>query len=288
MFTVRSLSLKEAFLLLGRNLPNQARTRDNLQRRLPIACFAGPLGGRWRTWVGLDEGRVRGLLSVRPRTGPRAWEVAYLSIPPEEEALALLQEPGLALAERGAERLFLRLPADSPLLDLARRVSFLPYGEEDLFLAPTPLPSPPPLPLRPRSPHDDQQLFQLYSLLVPPQIRQAEGMSLQEWRESQERWGTERVWEKERRAQGWLRLEKKGGRGTLEVLATPEGLEGLLGYALRRLRGGGPFLCFAFPFQEELERLLVAYGFRKVGENTLLVKELVARARQPAFIPARA
>jgi hypothetical protein len=214
--------------------------------------------------------------------------VAYLSIPPEEEALALLQEPGLVLAERGAERLFLRLPADSPLLDLALRVSFLPYGEEDLFLAPTPLPSPPPLPLRPRSPHDNQQLFQLYSLLMPPQIRQAEGMSLQEWLESQEKWGTEKVWEKERGVQGWLRLEKKGGRGSVEVLATPEGLEGLLGYALRRLRGCGSLLCFAFPFQEELERSLVAYGFQKVGENTLLVKELAARARQPAFIPARA
>jgi hypothetical protein len=288
MFTVRSLSPKEALLLLGRNLPNQARTKDNLQMRPPIACFAGPLWGRWRTWVGLDEGKIRGLLSVRPRAGTQAWEIAYLSIAPEKEALALLQEPGLVLGERGAERLFLRLPADSPLLDLARQVSFMPYGEEDLFLGPPPLPSPPPLPLRPRSRHDDHQLFQLYSELVPHQMKQAEGASLQEWRDSQERWRTERIWEKEKKTQGWLQLEKKGRRGSLRVMATPEGLEGLLGYALRRLRGCSSLLCFAFPFQQELERSLVAYGFRKVGENTLLVKELVARARQRAFIPARA
>jgi len=288
MFTVRSLSLREAVLLVGRNLPNQARTRDNQERRPPLACFAGPLFGRWRTWVGMDGGRVRGLLSVRPRSGPRAWEVAWLSIAPEDESLALLQEPGRVLGEGGAEKLFLRLPADSPILGLVRQGSFVPYAEEDLFLAPTPLPSPPALPLRARSRIDDHQLFQLYSRLVPPQVRQAEGMTLQEWGEGQERWATERVWEKEGTAEGWLRLDKKGPNGSLAILATPEALEGLLGYALGRLRGSGPLLCVAFPFQEELEKCLLSHGFQKVGANTLLVKELVARARQPAFIPARA
>ena len=285
---IRALGLRETGLLLRSPLPNEARTRGTINGvRLPSSLLTHTLAGRWRTWVLEERGRLQSLLSVRPRGGPRAWEVVYLYSPEKEGALALLQEASLRLGQRGALRLFVRLPQESPLLPAVRLASFSPFTEEREFAAQHPR-APEALPLRPRAGGDDHRLFLFYQQIVPGSVAQAQGVGVEEWRESQERWPREWVREREGQVCGWLRLEERGPRGFLSLLAPPQDLDGALGYGLARLRGRAWVHCLALAFQGELEGSLLELGFQKVGENTLLVKELVARVPQPSLAPLHA
>ena len=78
-------------------------------------------------WNGMD---LSSLASARVRSGVRAWEVDRLHLQETDQALELLEQVVRAAGARGAERVFLRVPSDSGMVDTARRVGFFPYYEE--------------------------------------------------------------------------------------------------------------------------------------------------------------
>ena len=78
-------------------------------------------------WNGLD---LASMASARIRSGVRAWEVdrLHLKEPDSSQALDLLEKIVQGAGSRGAERVFLRVPCDSPVVDVARRVGFFAIG----------------------------------------------------------------------------------------------------------------------------------------------------------------
>src|SRR5688572_31458810 len=94
------------------------------------------------TWLTTRRGRMQGLIGARQRGGRQAWEVDYLIDTSEGAAVTVdLLECALAEAGRsGAEKLFLRLAANSGLLPVAMEAGFLGFREEVLYAG---------LPLRP-------------------------------------------------------------------------------------------------------------------------------------------
>ena len=80
-------------------------------------------------WARMD---LASLASARMRSGVRAWEVDRLHIkePDSGQALDLLEQIVYSAGSRGAERVFLRVPCGSQIVDVARRVGFFPYYEE--------------------------------------------------------------------------------------------------------------------------------------------------------------
>ena len=305
---VRALSIADVtpFLLRDRSLVNEARTRDALGQgkgRPSWLTFLGewlPREKRWHGWVAVDNGRLRGLVAVRDRTGPRAWELTHFMLAPGEEAtgLALLDRLSQTGAERGVDRVFLRLTSDSPLLEFSRQANFSFYAEERLYRReggehsdrlPSGAPS-----LRPRRNEDDFSLFQLYCLAAPTPVRQAEGMTFEDWRQARERRSKRRagewVWENEGRVQGWLR-STRGRRKVLELMVYPDDegtLEALLAFGLTRFSPGYPVDCLAAHFQNDLRNQLEARGFEAVTDYCLLVKPLAVRVSQPSLAPIHA
>ena len=133
-------------------------------------------------------------------------------IPPGDEsdaaALELLEQLIAAVGWRSGERIFLRLAANCPALPLARRSGFHPCFNETLMVGyggmnPNPysggrlgaaVKGSPAGPgggpergnLRPRRPAEDYALFQLFCASTPVAVRDALGLTFDQWQAARE------------------------------------------------------------------------------------------------------
>lgn len=271
--------------------------------------------------------RLTGLVSARTRSGPRAWEVDGLYLPAaapqpvngngqggdnhkldqvNADALALLEDLFQAVGERAGERIFLRLPADSSTLTLARRSGFIVACNETLVEGPGSLhlngadreatDHPDAGGLRPRLPSDDYGVFQLYCASVPARVRQAMGLTFDQWQDGreapargvtpsrQEEW----VAEEAGRIVGWVRLAGRGKSVGAEVMAHPDHPEllfRLVDFASRRC----PRLRWLVPeYQSPVRDRLVGRGGRQAAEYTMMVKMVAVPALQYGMAPVEA
>ncbi len=290
--------------VLTHDLANEAQPLERCLNRAPgwgqtVASLAGtwlPLGRRRQAWVLAPKGHVSGLVAVRPRSGPSAWEVERLAAAqPEDLGPELLEHLVLAAASAGAERLFLRLPVDSPWCELAQRSGFTAFTHEQLYLISlSGWVAPPLLSLRPRQARDDMGLFRLYCVVAPPTVRQAVGITFQEWQDSREafpsRRGLEAVSEDEGGIQGWLRLTAWGSAREFAVMAHPlkGDVEGLVSHALAGCPPRSTVSCLVPDYQVALARLLEDYGFVGTARYVGLIRMVAVRNSHPCLLPAQA
>lgn len=287
-------------------------------------------------WQGL---RLAGLVSARARPGGRAWGIDGLYLPaecrpsgngrgPTEEppdcrhhdfsaaatgSLALLEELCLAVGQRSAERVFLRLAAGSPALSLARRSGFVAGCNETLLAGPgrragcgagpthplaedSPEYDRPGAGFRPRRPADDYGLFQLFCASTPVRVRQALGLTFDQWRDAREldcrRGATWRrqewVAEHSGRLVGWVQLTARGRTAEAEVMAHPdypELLFRLVDFALAR----APRLRWLVPdYREAVSDRLRRHGFRETAQYIMLVKLVAVPALRYGMAPVEA
>src|SRR3990172_11386939 len=141
-----------------------------------------------QSWVHLDHGQLDGLVAARPRMGGDVWDVDQLIVLPAPEASTVYRELlghlVVAARDEGVQKVFLRVRSDSPVHLAARRAGFFEYTHELIYRLGEVArrPGAPALPFRPRCRVDHHAVFQLYSAVVPCQVREVEGMRLQEWR----------------------------------------------------------------------------------------------------------
>ena len=255
-------------------------------------------------WVLAEHGSVRGLASIRQRSGPRSWELSHLYADSESgQAVARLLESAAAGAgSYGGERVFLRVEADSPVIPTARLAGYFPSHREtvyrgtagrrdshiaigrSLFDADSHL--------RSLRPDDDHALFRLYNAATPVKVRQLVGMTLDQWASSHER-GPGRARESvlqiahpstrmyvEGDVNGWLRASARFGTGSLAVrlhpdyeVLTPEVVES----GLRRLKGTRTVLAIVEEYAPRFATALERLGFETQRECVVLVKSVAQR-----------
>ena len=276
--------------------------------------------------------RLKGLVSARTRSGGRAWEVDGLYLPAagspdiagngsqgydggkhkldeaNADSLALLEDLFQAVGERAGERIFLRLPTNSPTLALVRRSGFIVAHNETLLEGPGPMHQSEAATeaagrsrsmrdeLRPKAPSDDYGVFQLYCASVPVRVRQAMGLTFDQWRDAREpasRGVTptrhqEWVAEEANRVVGWVKVAGRGKSVVGEVMAHPEHPEllfRLVDFASCR----HPRLRWLTPdYQSPVRDWLVGRGGRQLGEYTLMVKMVAVPAMQYGMAPVEA
>jgi hypothetical protein len=313
---IRSIRPPDLMRLLGftrRAVPNEALAWHNLQREPDSALPARAFLQQWlsleenrHTWVSVRRHRLTGLISARNRSGHSAWEIDRLLLDPdgdyETDCLALLDHVGAVGGDAGMEKLFLRLPVGSSLVEVARQAGFLPYKVETLYRRDTPVngyraaAKGLSLRMRPRAGRDEQALFRLYTSAMPRPIQHHEGITLSEWRDARERDPEARrkkdyVLERDGRIAAWVHAVAQGRGGQFFLLVDPESEElmpDLLRYALALLEGRNPVLTLVPERQLRLQRLLEEHGFAALGEYCTLVKHMTVRVRQLQFVPVRA
>lgn len=224
-------------------------------------------------------------------------------------ALELLEQLIAAIGGRSGERIFLRLAAHCPALPLARRSGFYPCFNETLLagyggIVANSSPGNSAIPaanghpsgnkaapglwaLRPRQPPDDYALFQLFCATTPVAVRDALGLTFDQWQDAREplfrqgRGGRAQEWVSEHKGRivGWLGLAARRRAAEAMAMANPdypERREGLLNAALSR-PGGQRWLVPEY--RAAIADRLIGQGFREQAQYTMLVKLAAAPAR---------
>lgn len=280
----------------GRVFPNEAKTWDRMGAEDSGPHPLGTALEQWlsfatgkHTWVSVRGATIRGLVSARRRAKRSAWEVDCLINADEDRSIAgsLLERMAADIGRQGAERVFLRVAADSSLVEIARSAGFFAYARETLYRADDPFPvDDPGLPLRPATKTDAFGIYQLYNAVTPANVRAIEGLTFREWQAAREPWGgspSDLVLEEGGIITGWLRLLRaNGGRFALLVHPERRDPEAFLQAALTRLKGSQPLFCLApahgYPPSAQLLRL----GFVAAAEYTTMAKRLARHAEEPA------
>jgi hypothetical protein len=304
----------------GHVYPNEAHPFD----RLGVVQTARPLERaleQWfsfatgkNTWVSVRGATIRGLISARPRAKRSAWEVEVLINASDDEsvALALFSRMTAGVIKQGAERVFLRLGADSAIRETARAAGFFRYGSEILYRRsagksahpealegpsgsdtahPEALEGPsgsdtaPPEALeglRSRAKSDAFGVYELYRRVAPATVRAIEGLTFREWQAAQEKWGgrcSDRLLEEDGLITGWVRV-RPGNTGRIHVLAERPPYDSLLGAGLDVLQDRDVF-CLAPDYNVELASALDRSSFEPVATYLSLAKRLTKPVEQP-------
>jgi len=273
----------------GRVYPNEAKPWDRLgldQRARPWEealeqWFSFATGKH--TWVNVRGATIRGLISARKRAKRSAWEVEVL-IDADEDAKTVSNLIGrmvTGVGKTGAERIFLRLEEDSRLVRAGRDSGFFPYQRQTLYrLANKAAVAEPGLPLRARTKEDLHGVYQLYSRVVPANVRAIEGATLREWQAALESWGgrtQEFVLEEDGAITGWLQMMP----GPIaRIAALGGGIEDLVRAGLSQLATDEPVLSLAAEHEIGLRRTLEDLGFQPDNSYVVMAKRLAKLERE--------
>lgn len=261
------------------------------------------------TWVQIDHGRISGLVAAKRREGADVWDVDELILLPDADAgrtaVRLFEQLLTAAADEGVHKVFLRLDQDDPAHEWVQNVGFFKYCSEVTYYRaelPTLSRVPSLVRLRRRRPADHQALFQLYCAAVPFRVRQAEGMTLHEWRWT-DGWavrsvGLGAIWGRSRvdyvldgptRPAAWLQVDHAPRR--LTVLTDPQQdseVPEIIRFGISRLGAGGPAFCAARDYQGTVASALEDAGFAAVRSEFLFARALAARVPELKLVPLRA
>jgi len=299
--TVRPTDLVALAGYDGRVRPNEAVTRD----RIGTQASPHPLETALEQWFSFATGRhtwisvkgmtLRGLASARRRGSKAAWEVDCLIHAEEDPGvlMSLLDRVVEDAGRGGAEKVFLRVAAESDVLHAACSTGFSLYMNERLLIkeGSSPLPAGAPA-LRRWGRADAYPTFRLYSHWAPEPVRRVEAATFREWLASREaispsRGTSQWALEHEGEIAGCLRVAADGEVGRFDLLAdpsAPELLDALIDAALARLSEQSQLLTlvpeYARPLLERLEE-------REFEEREAFVV-LARRTTRPVPVAERA
>ena len=239
-------------------------------------------------WNGMA---LASLASARVRTGVRAWEVDRLHLKELAQALELLEQIVTGVRFRGAERVFLRVACDSPIVDVAQRVGFFPYYEEIHLTGGEWLPDKDGsdqndtghFTSENRSEPDQQGLFQLYCAATPQRIREGTGVTIDQWCDSQEPARTHRseaVLKLDGKIVGWGLREPFGKTTVGRMIGHPDHPE----TTAHLVRLASLTQNWLVPdYQEHIVELLDRQGLQESGRYTMLIKTIAVPVRSREF-----
>lgn len=247
------------------------------------------------SWVSAEGRRIDVMATARPRSGPRSWEVSRLLLEPrgEDDVPDLLLHASGSIARRGGERVFMRIPAGDPLVDLARQGGFFPCYDEVLFShRPSAAVKRSEIALRPRRPDDDHDLFRLYHAATPAEVRAAAGMTMEQWAASLENPRgrvTDMVYERDGTVRGWLMEVRRAGVALILTTVHPDEESistALVDYALSRAEGVTRISWLVPEYHLLLGRVVERCGATETARYTISIRSTAATVRDSEKLPA--
>jgi hypothetical protein len=264
-----------------------------------------PLSQETLMYVAEDNGRVVGFIqaSGQPLSldlrRARVLQVLNLQVAdgadPDEVAPVLVEHLCNQALERGAVRLFVRVPDRDPLLPAFRLRGFRQYATEVVVYSDKPEMRSKQFPdgLRSLKRGDDRMLYQLYRKVTPQGVSQLEAPTYREWRalHSGELAGGQVVDRIE--VVGWARMQRGGGArpDTLQFMALPENplTSELADFGISLLGGSDePAWSSLRHYDSLMIDALRGRGFSVLLTQLLLVKELAVReaVREKGLVPS--
>ena len=257
-----------------------------------------PLSQETLMYVAEENGKVLGFIQASGRPlgldlrRARVLQVLNLQVAEgvdsDEVAPALVQHLCNQALERGALRLFVRLPDRDPLLPAFRLQGFRQYATEQVVYSDRPERRADQYPdgLRQTKRGDDRKLYQLYRKVTPQGVSQLEAPTYREWRalHSGELAGgyvVDRV-----EVVGWVRMLRGSGArpDTLQFMALPENPlpAELADFGISVLgESESPAWSSLRHYDSHMIDALRGRGFNVLLTQLLLVRELALRVPKP-------
>jgi len=274
-----------------------------------------PLSQETLMYVAEDGGKVVGFIQASGQPlgldlrRARVLQVLNLQVADgsdsDEVAPVLVEHLCNQALERGALRLFVRLPERDPLLPAFRLRGFRQYATEVVVYADKPVLRAEQFPegLRPAKRGDNRMLYQLYRKVTPQGVSQLEAPTYREWRAMHGGEWTGRLSARGSDQQelvvdrvemvGWVKVDRGSGTrpDTLEFMALPEQpLPGeLADFGLSLLRDSeAPAWSSLRHYDSHMIDALRGRGFSVLLTQLLLVKELAVRVpvREKGLVPS--
>ena len=289
---------------------DEAHTSDNLGGPQHIATAMGVFLGQWvslnlrqkqQSWVCTGENGLQGFVSVRSHNESFSWEIDHLLLKRNDSnsiCSDLLHAVVSDLRRSAAHRIFLRLAADSPLIEPAQRVGFTPYLRECLYQLNTMWTAHKTgtkswQNIRPLNKKDEYHLFELYNVAFPATVRCIEGVTFTEWREVRgslacPQWKSQFVAEDNGNIIAQCNIASRGNIGQFEVIIHPDAdVEEIIGYAGAYLSNYPTIRCLVPQHDSILASSLAGHGFVPVAEYDALANLSAIRVQEEALLPIR-
>ena len=273
-----------------------------------------PLSQETLIYVAEENGKVVGFiqasgqplgLDLRRATVLQVLNLQLADEDSEEVAAALVEHLSNQALERGALRLFVRLPDRDPLLPAFRMRGFRQFATEVVVYADHPAPRSEKFPegVRLVKRADNRMLYQLYRKVTPQGVSQLEAPTYREWRALHGGEWTGRLAARGSDKQeyvvdrielvGWVKAERSSGARphTLNFMALPEGPlpAELADFGLSLLGDSdAPTWSSLRHYDSHMIDALRGRGFSVLLTQLLLVKELAVRVpvREKGLVPS--
>ena len=273
-----------------------------------------PLSQETLIYVAEENGKVVGFiqasgqplsLDLRRATVLQVLNLQLADEDSEEVAAALVEHLSNQALDRGALRLFVRLPDRDPLLPAFRMRGFRQFATEVVVYADHPAPRSEKFPdgVRLVRRADSRMLYQLYRKVTPQGVSQLEAPTYREWRALHGGEWTGRLAARGSDKQeyvvdrielvGWVKAERSSGARphTLNFMALPEGPlpAELADFGLSLLGDSdAPTWSSLRHYDSHMIDALRGRGFSVLLTQLLLVKELAVRVpvREKGLVPS--
>jgi hypothetical protein len=253
-------------------------------------------------FVALADGQLVGCVRFSPRRPDGRWVISAIGAStgvyaPEPVWEALVAHGVRAAGLRGVRRLFARVPAGHPIVEMLHQSGWVSYSRETVYRAER-------LnalgrssrELRLQEPADTWAIHQLYAASAPRQVQEIEALTSHIWDMDQSRRGSRGI-----RQTGWL-LEENGDlaayarytrgprAGMIDAVVAPgkaAHLGVLLDGVIAAPRRGHPrpVYCALRAYLMDLKDELTDRGFSAIGEQELLIRYTTATARTSQVEP---
>lgn len=297
LWPLRRKPQRRVFLYTPEMLASSYRAYMQLLRGL-----LGPLSQECVTLV-LRDGGLHGILQAQRRSHAAEIDLVYLNAYTKQRQrkmregdiwFRLVEDLLRRAGERRIERAFAAVGTRfDDVAEVLRQLGFQPYTQQRLWMLPEPsvetgstLTA-----LRRQRQRDSWAVHQLYCSLAPRHVQQAEMRQSSSWDLARRRLNY--------RQRGWVLGDdheltahmdvQTGVRGhVVRPLIAPhlrQEAPMMIRFVLSQLSEQRPVFALIHSYQAELEAAFEALGFILRGEQTLFVKHLALRTRQPALLP---
>ncbi len=228
---------------------------------------------------------VPAIVAARPRSNPQCWEVTHLLVdsPDGAECHDVLGILFREIAQRGGERVFLRLREDDPLVQLSASCGFTKYGEEALLTGPkVSFPGASTQGIRPVKQIDEHDLFRIYNASTPSRARFVLGMTADQWRAARERAGwrsREYICRQDDAARGWVHITRRGRSTILTLMSHPgadDCIPALVTHGMSRAWGVRNWYVLARDHQGRFEALMRERGYREITRYVTMARAITS------------
>lgn len=300
--TVLPIDLLALVSYNGKVYPNEARPRERIgaAETTPNAIETAmdqwfSFATRRNAWISASRRRLRGLVSARRRGGRQAWEIdCVIDTTTSHDAVPGLLDCAVeAGGKAGAEKIFVRMGANSSLLPVIINAGFTAYQSEHLYVGSALALDPPDVGLRAFSQPDMYPAFRLYNSVLPERSRRAEAATFGEWQAALEkRWlksGVELVLESEGGLAAHVRAARLPHGVLVDLTADSSGAAhatALLAAAVKGLPAGpGPVMVLLPESAGGVASRLQEAGFERREDFVALMCRTTRVARLTKLVP---